>query len=85
MAILHQTSKSWNQFWKGAEDHENYEEVRDQLYELKFTEEELEAHMSLGPNIKSLFRLAWLIWWVFDKWTLWNNTKIDDRRRIRIS
>ena len=23
-----------------AEDHENYEEVRDQLYELKFTEEE---------------------------------------------
>lgn len=36
-----------------AEDHENYEEVRDQLYELKFTEEELEGHMSLGQPLKA--------------------------------
>lgn len=36
-----------------AEDHENYEDVRDQLYELKFTEEELEGHMSLGQPLKA--------------------------------
>lgn len=36
-----------------AEDHENYEEVRDELYALQFTEEELEGHMSLGQPLKA--------------------------------
>ena len=61
-----------------AEDHENYEEVRDQLYELKFTEEELEAHMSLGQTLKTYSEWRDL----FDEYLLnelyASNTKMDD-------
>ncbi len=70
---------SWNQCRRSTKTMKIMrEEVRDQLYELKFTEEELEAHMSLGQTLKSL--LNWRD--LFDEYLLnelyESNTKIDD-------